>query len=110
MKSNSPQRSNDDGDETRRSRSNVSQARHQTLKGRLLFVVIAVADASATGMTPDFGGDEEEPESGCGQRRMLQRVHVGLRLAVKEHEPGVKVIGQHGQLKMIPVHVKAARW
>ena len=49
--------------------------------------MVAVADARATGMAPDFGGDEEEPESGCGQRRMLQRVDVGLRVAVKEHEP-----------------------
>ena len=71
--------------------------------------MVAVADASAAGMTPDFSSDEEKPESGCGQRRMLQRVHVGLGLAVKEHEPGVQAIGQHGQLKMIPVHVKAAR-
>src|SRR5437867_2791987 len=32
----------------------------------------------------------------------------GLWFAVKEHQRGVQVIGQHGQLKMIPVHVKAA--
>src|SRR5881397_1936519 len=35
---------------------------------------------------------------------------VGLRLAVKQHQPGIQVVGQHGQLEMIPVNVKATRW
>ena len=70
-------------------KNDVAQARDQTLKRRLLFVVITVADARPTRMTPDFGGDEEKAESRSGKRRMLQRVGIGLRLAVEQHQPCV---------------------
>ena len=65
----SAKRRDDNGRETGWARDDVSQARHQTLEGCLLFVVIAVADSCATGMTPDLGGDEEKAESGGRQRR-----------------------------------------
>src|SRR5215475_12427744 len=104
----SAKRRDDDRLETGRARDNVSQARHEALEGCLFFVVIAVADARATGMMPDFGGDEEKTKSRCGQRRMLKRVNVGLWFAVEQHQPCGQVISEHGQLKMIAVHVKTA--
>ena len=104
----SAKRRDDNGRETEWARDDVSQARHQTLEGCLLFVMVAVADAGATSMTPDLGGDEEKAESGGGQRRMLERVDVGLRFAVEQHQPSIQVVSEHGQLKMIPIHVKAA--
>ena len=63
--------------------NNTSQPRHQPLKHSLLFVVIAVADARSPRMAPDPGGNEEETEPGCSQRRMFQRVDIGLGLTVK---------------------------
>jgi hypothetical protein len=32
----------------------------------------------------------------------------GLRLAVKQRQPAVQVVRQHGQLEVIAIHVKAA--
>src|SRR5579872_1885409 len=91
----SAKRRDDNGRETGWARDDVSQAGHQTLEGCLLFVMIAVADAGATRMTPDLGGDEDETESSRGQGRMLERIHVGLGLAVEQHEPGIQVVSEH---------------
>ena len=41
---------------------------------------------------------------------MLQRLGSIAILPIKEHQPGIEVIGQHGQLEMILVgHKKAGR-
>jgi len=69
--------------------------------------VVAVAHSSAAGVTPDLGGHKEEAEPRGRQGRVPQRSGVGLRLAVEQHQPAVQVVGQHRQLKVIPVHVEA---
>ena len=80
---------------------------HQPLKESLLLVLIAVVDIGAACMAPDLGGDEEKPQPGNGQCRVIEFRRIGHRFAVKEHKLTVEVVGHHRQLKMDAIRVEA---
>ena len=57
------------GEETLRVCSDRSQPHHQTIENGLLGIVVAIADADASGMTPDARRQEQESEPRSGQLR-----------------------------------------
>ena len=85
-----------------------AEADHQPLKQSLLLVLIIVMNASATGMSPDLGRDEEESQTRDGQCGVLQFRRIGHRFSGKQHQPCIEVEGDHGELKMNAIHVEPA--
>src|SRR5207247_2459539 len=68
----------------------------------------AVMNASATGMSPDLGRDEEESQTRDGQCGVLQFRRIGHRFSGKQHQPCVEVERDHGELKMNAIHAEPA--
>jgi hypothetical protein len=60
-------------------------------------------------MTPQFGGDEEESQPRDHHRRVFQFRRVRLWLAIKQQKPTIEIVGEHGQLKVDLIGVKARR-
>lgn len=75
-----------------------SQSVHQSPEDSLLGVMIAIADADPAGVMPDLGCEKQKAQTGRRQRGVLQRGHLGLFLAVEQHQPAIQVVGQHHQL------------
>ena len=73
-----------------------------------LFIVIAVADAHSSRVPPDLGGQEQEAQPCRLQRRVMQSLAARAFLAVEQQQPAVQVVGQHRQLKVIAIGLKAA--
>jgi hypothetical protein len=66
------QGSRNHGEEALRVGSDRSQPQHQTIENGLLGIVVAIADADSSGMTPDARCQEQESEPRSGQRRVTQ--------------------------------------
>jgi hypothetical protein len=58
---------------------------------------------------PQIWACQQKSQPGSGKRRVLERLGSIGRLSVDEHEPGIEIVGQHGQLEMILVGDKNAR-
>src|ERR1019366_6860428 len=54
-----------------------------------LLIVIAVADTHPPGMAPDLGREKQEPQACRRQRGVLERCHLGVLLAIEQHQPAV---------------------
>ena len=80
------------------------QAIHQPLKDSFLLVMIAVADAHASGMAPDLDRQKQKTQSRRRQSRMFHLGCAGRLFPIEQQQPAVQVVGQHGQLKVNAVH------
>ena len=60
-------------------------------------------------MPPDLGRHEQKAQPRRRQGGVPQLLRGGVGFALEQQQPAVEVVGQHDQLKVIAVHVKAAR-
>src|ERR1039457_5302107 len=68
------------------------QAIHQPLKDSFLLVMIAVADAHASGMAPDLGRQKQKTQSRRRQSRMFHLGCVGRLFPMEQQQPAVQVV------------------